>query len=336
MAITNSPTVSNQRLRGQFNKNGGTPGSARHEVLNMEAVAELAAPLKAPRITPSAKSPDWNAALWLKGEVEKAQKCVTTQIVDLTPPLARVLLARNEKNRKMSPVMVESYARDMTNGAWAFNGEPIIVAKDGKLNDGQHRCEAVVVSGITIPVVMVIGPERDTRLTVDQGRTRLAGDYLGMEGFTDANALASVAKWIWQHSNFGRISRSSSMAPTKGEVLGLVESTPTIVESAKRIQNQNSNVLGGRTVLIFLHWTFTRTSGGHTAPDAFFEGLFSGTNLPMRSPILYARNRLMAERGRLKVGDRAELIIRAWNAWRRGDKITSIPIKGGALPMVER
>lgn len=92
MKTGNNPSSINDQFRFRGHpqkKNGGTPGSARHEVLNMEAVAELAAPLKAPRITPSAKSPDWNAALWLKGEVEKAQKCVTTQIVDLTPPLAR-------------------------------------------------------------------------------------------------------------------------------------------------------------------------------------------------------------------------------------------------------
>ena len=49
-----------------------------------------------------------------------------------------------------------------------------------------------------------------------------------------------------------------------------------------------------------------------------------------------ARNRLMAERGRLKTNEKAELIIRAWNASRRGDKVASLPIKGGALPTVER
>lgn len=45
MEITNSPTVSNQGLRGLSKEKGGTPGSARHEVLNMDAVADTHASL---------------------------------------------------------------------------------------------------------------------------------------------------------------------------------------------------------------------------------------------------------------------------------------------------
>lgn len=319
-----------------FKKKGGSPEDARQEVSNMAAILESNIVSNTPRTIKSVNSPDRNAALWLEDQIARAANGVVTHVVDLSPAMARVLMARNPNNRRISPVMVESYARDMTNGAWRFNGEPIIVSNDGLLNDGQHRCEAVIQSGVTIPAIVVIGPDRSSRLTVDQGRMRQTGDYLSMNGHVDGIALAAAAKYIWQHKSHGRLSGGPIFSPTKSQVLELVDETPTIAESLKAIPSKGSDSVGGRSILAFLHWTFTRVSGSKTNADIFIDSLVKGSNLGVRSPILYARNRLMAERGRMKANEKAELIIRAWNAYRRGDKVASLPIKGGALPVVER
>lgn len=302
----------------------------------MEAIAERTTDNKKVRSIQSVNSPDKTAALWLDEQIAQAHSGVITQVVELNPPLARVLLSHNSKNRKISATTVEKYARDMANGAWAFNGEPIIVSISGELNDGQHRCEAVVMTGVSIQTIIVIGTERSSRLTVDQGKTRMAGDYLGMNGHADSLALAGAAKYVWQHRSIGSLSSQAAHAPTKGEILELVETTPTIAESLKAIPSKGSDMCGGRSVLAFLHWTFTRVSGSRTNADVFIDALVNGSNLGIKSPILYARNRLITERGRLKPNERAELVIRAWNASRRGDKVASLPIKGGPLPIVER
>ena len=315
---------------------GGSPEDARQGKKLMQNVMERPDEGKNRNALRSVNSPDRNASLWLDDQIARSQSGVITQVVELTPALARVLLARNPDNRKVSATTIEKYARDMANGGWSFNGEPIIISREGLLNDGQHRCEAVLLADETIQAILVIGTDRSTRLTVDQGKIRQAGDYLGMNGHVDSVALAAAAKYIWQHQAYGRLSHQVQMSPTKGEVLNLVETTPTIAESLKRIQSKGSDAVGGRSMLAFCHWTFTRVSGSRTDADVFMESLLVGSNLGIRSPILYARNRLMAERGRLKPNEKAELIIRAWNATRRGDKVASLPIKGGALPVVER
>lgn len=302
----------------------------------MDHVVDKPEQSKRPKAFRSVNSPDRNASLWLDDQIARSQNGIITQVVDLSPPLARVLLARNPDNRKISANIVEKYARDMSNGAWAFNGEPIIVSREGHLNDGQHRCEAVLAADVTVPAILVLGTERSSRLTVDQGKTRMAGDYLAMNGHIDSLALAAVAKYVWQHQSIGHLSAQAHFSPTKGEVLHLVETTPTIAESLARVQKKGSEAVGGRSMLAFCHWTFTRISGQRSDADAFMDSLINGSNLGIRSPILYARNRLMSERGRLRPNEKAELIFRAWNASRRGDKVASLPVKGGALPTVER
>jgi hypothetical protein len=338
MTLEGSNTFRIKRGNGlpSTNEKGGMPEDSRQKVKPMEAVMEMPIQSKGKREIPSSNSPDRNAAMWLNEQISLSQSGIITHVIDLTPPLARVLLARNPNNRKISEMIVENYARDMTNGAWAFNGEPIIVSGDGTLNDGQHRCEAVLSSGVTIPCVIVIGPDRSSRLTVDQGKMRMAGDYLGMNGHTDAVALAAAANYAWQHTNHGFISESPKFRPTKSEVLTFVSESSEIIESLSGIPSKGSYAVGGRSLLGFAHWAFVRTSGNKTSADLFMDALIKGSNLTPKSPILYARNRLMSERGRLKANEKAELIIRAWNCSRRGEKVASLPIKGGALPIVER
>lgn len=274
------------------------------------------------------------AAMWIDAEVERAKKGVTTQIVELTPELAEALIERNAGNRKTSPYYVDAYARDIENDKWRFNGEPLIVSHDGKLNDGQHRCLAVIEAQKPIVVVLVIGVARDTRTTLDQGRIRTAGDYLSMEGHSDANALAAAANYIWQWQVRGFLVNSGKAKPTKSEVLDLIETHPGVVDSLSAISRSGAPAVGGLSMLAFCHWAFSRTCPVGEV-TAFMSKLTGGAGLLTRDPILYIRNRLIAERGRMRLNDKAELIFRGWNASRKGGDTKRLPIIGGVLPVVE-
>jgi len=302
----------------------------------MSNVAELAIEAKPNRLVPGqfvGFSEDHRAAMWLDEEVKKAQRGVTTQVVDLTPGLARVLMDRNPHNRKISDITVANYARDIANGAWRFNGEPIIVSSDGLLNDGQHRCAAVIEANAGIRVALIIGVDRETRTTLDQGKSRTTGDYLAMEGHVDGVALAATAGYIWQWQARGQLSQQRQHRPTKAEVKSLIDANPSIAASLSSISKKGSDAVGGRALLAFCHWAFSLTSTRADA-TAFINSLLTGIDLSVRDPVLYARNRIMAER-RLTAQERAELIFRAWNARRRGETPKTMPILGGPLPLVE-
>lgn len=279
-------------------------------------------------------SDDRKAALWLQELVEKSQDGVTTQVLDLTPTIARTLLRRNQSNRTISEKIVEGYVRDMRNGAWKFNGEPVIVAKDGNLNDGQHRAMAVILSDVSVPVVLIVGVERDTRTTLDQGRVRTVGDYLAMTGYHYTNVLAATAKMVWQWRKYGYVGNGHKIRPTKGEVLHTVEEIPGLMRSVSAIDGNGISAAGSASMLAFCHYAMGVASNKGDV-DRFIRGISMGENLSSDSPILYARNRLLMEKSRLKVGERAELLFRAWNAWRREETPRSLPILGGELPQLE-
>ena len=282
---------------------------------------------------PASSSAEMDAAKWLDDQVRLSQTGITCTVVEITPHMARALLARNPDNRKVSETTVSNIVRDINAGNFVVNGESIIVSNDGSLNDGQHRLCACIEAETAITSVVVFGPKRETRVTVDQGRNKMVGDYLAMEGHKDGNALAAAAAYILQWQSRNRLSSHMFERPTKGEVMAMVNSDPSVAKSVDAI---GGNGVAGRGLLAFCHWVFTNHSS-RVAADRFVMSLISGANLLSNDPILYARNRLMAER-RLKPNEKAKLIFRAWNAHRRGESPKSLLVneRDSTLPMVER
>jgi len=279
------------------------------------------------------ESEDRQAAKWLDAEMAKAAGSISSQKIALTPALARVLLQRNTHNRTLSSTYIENYARDIIGGAWKFNGEAIIVSSDGSLNDGQHRCEAVALANKSIETMLVIGVARDTRTTLDQGRTRTTGDYLAMEGKTDTNVLAAAGRMAWQWQKLGFVTNNHAQRPTKGEVISLIRATPALGAAVSAVPTKNSNLGGGRSVLVFCRFAFS-VAAQKGDVDAFIYGLMNGENLSSGSAILAARNRI-ASGQRLLVGEKVELLFRAWNFYRRGAEVRAINLQGGELPLLE-
>lgn len=338
MSTAGHPIFTAARAASRKEK-GGTPEDARQKESKMEAVVEARPVGKVSPIniagfhTESARR---KLGIWLDSLVEKAKEKPVVQMVRLTPEMAEMLLGRNNANRRLSAATVENYAHEMRGGRWVFNGEPLIISDTGELNDGQHRCQAVIDSGVAVEVLLVVGIPRETRTTLDQGKTRTVGDYLSMEGHAYANVLGSAAGYVWMYRNRGSLitggNRRQARA-TKGEVMQTVADNPGIERSVAIINQKAADAVGGKSILAFAHFIFATFK--REDADYFIGALMNGAGLKNGNPILYVRNRLINERGRLKANDKAELLIKGWNAWRRGDTVTRLLLSGGTLPLVE-
>lgn len=275
-------------------------------------------------------------AIQLDKTVEDAKKSgkPSARMIDLTPALAALLLDRNPANRKINQTMVERYAYEIMGGRWVFNGEPIIVSDTGELNDGQHRCAAVVEAGKAISVLMIVGVPRETRVTLDQGKMRTIGDYLSMEGHANGNFIGAAANIIWQVKARGMFTVGGRNSATKGEIMELVANNPGIERSFAVVDSRYASAVGGKTVLTASHFLISQ-AGKRDDVDRFFICLLDGAGLKAGDPILYLRNRLINERGRMSAADKLELIFKAWNAWRRGERVSRMLLVGGVLPVLE-
>lgn len=275
---------------------------------------------------------------WLNRAVAASQDKVTAQMIKLTPALAEVLINRNEGNRKVREQRVTDIARDITNGAYKINGESIIVAKDGHLNDGQHRCQAVILAGKPIHTLITIGVERETQDTVDHGTSRTPGDDLALNGYNNTARLAAAARFLWQWRKFGEIRGQNHSMPTRMELLKVVQENPGLQHALTVVdigRTARATAIASPAILAFCYFAF-KTVAHSEDVTYFFDALIEGANLERGDPILNLRNRLIAERGgSLNTAGKIYLIFQAWNAHRKGEKRTMFKIGKGELPLIE-
>lgn len=266
---------------------------------------------------------------WLAQRIALGDFKPITEIVSLTPVLADLLMETNAGNRTVSQTNLERIKRDVAGGLFEFNGESIIVSRDGKLNNGQHRCLAVIESGHAIRVVLVFGVERETRMTLDQGVTRTIGHFISMQGIDNANVMGAAAGFAIQYERGFPLATARRWRATKSEILRFLHDHPDMQDSVAFVMGkQSKGGLASKSVLAFCHYAITHRlpKSDRQAADLFMDALMSGDGLRKRDAILYVRNRLIDIRqgGSRQTNIRAQLIFSAWNHYRRSEKVDRI------------
>lgn len=269
--------------------------------------------------------PPHGTPAWLHATAALAQDHLICEKVKLTPALANELLKNNDGNRNTSQVLVQQYSADIASGRWALNGEPIIISKDGKLNDGQHRCEAVIDANATIEVVMVFGVERETRTTVDVGKKRTLADMLSMEGVVNSALSAAVASMVLAYERSGgqnlHYAKYLSSAGTKERV----HADPLIAVAAAYAGHNTKHAkryVGG-SAIGFCFYILSKIDV--TAARDYMDKVCVGEGLKRGNPAHSVRERLLNE-GKQR-DKKVALILRGWTFHQRGKQVatTSLP-----------
>jgi hypothetical protein len=263
---------------------------------------------------------------WLHECLKRGERGVFSEVIAVTPGLASELLKRNPDNRHIKPVKAQHFASDMLNERWAFNGEPIIVAKTGELNDGQHRLTALIEANTTLPFLFVFGVERETRTTVDQGSARSASDYLAMEGFHYTTSAAAIAKYVMAYERSEGRSLSPRTQITNAEVLARVRTDPAITESAARTMRNHKDYrhLCANSIIGTAHYLLTDIHPKEA--DTYIDQVCLGENIKRGDPAFAVRATLAAER---RYRDAAlEIIFHGWNRYRSGQSLQIVRVNG--------
>lgn len=109
-----------------------------------------------------------------------AAKSVSSELVHVTPDLARRWLAQNtDSNRRPSVRTIEAYAGEMKAGRWELTHQGLAFNQTGELIDGQHRLHAVIMSNMTIDMMVTTGLPLEYNSPIDQGYNRSFAHLLG-------------------------------------------------------------------------------------------------------------------------------------------------------------
>lgn len=271
------------------------------------------------------------APVWFYRCVDKSQDAVFTEMASLTPSLATELLKQNDGNRHLKPTKTLQYAADMASGRWAFNGEPIIISKDGKLNDGQHRASAVVESGITVPALFVFGVDRETRTTVDQGAARTAGDYLNMEGIAYANNAAVAAKFILAYERADGRGIMHRQHITNAEVIERVRNDEKLREAASYAHRHIKSYrhLVSHSVVATCWYILSQIHPEDAA--RYMDQVTFGESIRRGDPAFAVRQAFLTEKRERAAA--MEIIFQGWNKFRAKQPLMIVRSRG-AFPVL--
>jgi hypothetical protein len=100
-------------------------------------------------------------------------------VMDITPEMAKEMLATSAGNRRLRRWYVDLLAAAMKRGEWRVTSQGIGFDLHGRLRDAHHRLHACIQSGVTFPSVVVFGMRPDAYEVTDTGMLRTYADRLG-------------------------------------------------------------------------------------------------------------------------------------------------------------
>ncbi len=255
---------------------------------------------------------------WFNECVERSQSEDFTEKAVITPGLANVMLGNNPMNRNLAERRVIEYARDMAAGRWTYNMEPIIVAKTGELNDGQHRLQAIIESNTPQLMMIAFGAERESRTTVDQGAARTSAHYLSMDGVKHAALSAGLVRIVMAYEATAGSAVKTNL--THAEVVARVKADKAVNEAAEFSEHTRKYARGMLTPsqIGALYYLFAELDENDATE--FMTQVCVGENIKRGDPAFAVRQALAALEGEQRFG-RIEIVMRGWVAFRQGRKL---------------
>ena len=256
------------------------------------------------------------------------------RIEKIGPERAKILLSTT-RNRRLNPPHSAKFARDMEAGNWRPNST-IQIAKtaDGEcLIDGQHRLQAVIITGRPQEFIVIYDVSVDDQAVIDTGRRRSLSDTLAIRGEANTSLLAAAVAYIWREQQ--NLPPGSKMTPTIAEGLRLLGEHSALKYGIQptRIAVRQLRVPPG--LACYLYYRMAGIDAD--CSDDFWHKLGTGLDLHARHPIYLLRGRLEANAASttVKLGSVVihALAIKAWNAYVRGDEIGTLRwTRGGPTP----
>lgn len=241
------------------------------------------------------------------------------------PARAADALRHNTNNRPMSASNVKQLATSITRGEWRLNGETIVFGDTGRLLQGQHRLQAVILSGMSIISLVVRCVPDEVFTTFDRVKKRGAADVLAIDGKKNASMLAAGARaivfltkgsYLGKNCSPDQVRETLAKHPTLQKWIDRHSASP----ARKFLPSSFSGVM---TLAAEIH--------GEPIVDVFVTQVESGERLSRRMPAFTLRERFLnAYRGQVLHSDLAlAFFVKAINAHVCGEAMSILRMQSG-------
>ena len=271
----------------------------------------------------------------------KVQELVTAGgkvwiVKDLTPAIASEMLKHQHPGqRNLKEQHMEAIARSMLSDTYVWTGDPIRFDSDNRLIDGQHRLSAIVKSGVTLHDVLCVQVvDEEVHKYIDTAiKTRSSTDlrrFLGQKQVS-GSVVAAVAL------EFCDFKQQNRVLLTRVEANELVESCEyldELIELAGSGRRTNVKLTAASLGVALRCMRLNKSQS-----LLFFRSVCSNTYVldEKYEPVLKLTIDWLVREGQARAVKKdsdmraaaddftlANKLIRAYNAWRLGEKITKL------------
>lgn len=224
---------------------------------------------------------------YIKSEGTAGAEGIYTLSGWLTPQIAQVLLEHNPHNRNMSKHRSKTMSETIQEGRWKANGSTITITDSSTLGDGQHRCDAVLTTGVSIPTIFVYGvaDDVDVLATIDQPRVRTVHDIIKLSRVDNPPDGPVVVVTNMMMSMIEGVEFKFTDRPQRAEfAISYAEQVAPWAIWAQQISRESSTIVGNRgrggglrsigsTALAGLAWHMVDQGADPDTVQEFYQGV---------------------------------------------------------------
>lgn len=246
-----------------------------------------------------------------------------TKTIMFDRELAETLLEMNTGNRKINQRKRATWARQMVAGEFENTGEPIIVAREGILNSGQHRLWGVVDADALIDLDVRFGIPRRLFTKTDTGVTRSPADVMTINGVENGRQVSATVRMLILYER--GLPDAIREFVSNDEVHTAFIRWRDVDAVVERVIECGAPA-GIRSTPLYVAAYLAAHSPGRSRLDAWLETLATGEGTGRDDPALQLRERLLrgieapigTREGQL---ERLALMIKSWNLYRKGETL---------------
>ncbi len=248
--------------------------------------------------------------------------------VMLTPEGAEAILAANSRNRRKRPGGVEFFEDIINHDEWGWTHQGIAIDTEGYVQDGQHRLQACVKTGKTLPVYITIGMPPENFGKIDTGMPRNARDLAYLRGEKNEAILTSVGRMLVQIEQHGgeaarRTTKRTPIDRVDKKIIDAGDPLRAAATIATRIRRELKANVNGMALAIYL--ITMKLPEGDPRVAAFLADFETGIGLTDRTDPVWALRRYFIRHEGAKAPrawEAAALVIKAWNQRASGNTKT--------------